>query len=214
MFTGLIEEVGHIQNITKSGTGVEIEVQAVKVLEGTATGDSIALDGACQTVTSLGSDSFTVFASQVTLDLTILGSFKRGSRVNLERALTLETRLGGHLVQGHVDGRGTISDIKRDSSGIALTVKAGPDIMKYLAAKGSVSVNGISLTVVSSSNDSFSLYIIPETLGITTLDSWKPGDEVNIEVDVLARYVEQILKHEPGSSDASLMEKLGSGGFL
>jgi len=220
MFTGLIEETGTVLNIKNYGDGKIFDIGAYLVLEGTKRGDSISINGACQTVTEISNKSFSVFASKITLDVTTLGSFNSGQKVNLERALTLNTRLGGHIVQGHVDVRGKIKNIKSDANGIEVTVSVVPDYMKYIVAKGSIAVDGISLTVVSTIGNDFTLYLIPETIENTTIKTWKAGSEVNIETDILARYVEQILKFGKGNpsdknreNDANLMNKLLENGF-
>jgi riboflavin synthase len=221
MFTGLIEEMGTVLNIKNSGDGKIFDISADKILEGTKRGDSISINGACQTVTEISSKSFSVFASRVTLDVTTLGSFVSGQKVNLERALTLSTRLGGHIVQGHVDIRGKIKNIKHDVNGVEITVAVAPDYMKYIVTKGSIAVDGISLTVVSAAGNDFTLYLIPETIGNTIIKTWKVGSEVNIETDILARYVEQMLNFGTSNSsdgnreaDANLMNKLLENGFV
>jgi riboflavin synthase len=211
MFTGLIEEIGTIQSVRPSGSGCEIAVTAHIVTESIAIGDSIAIDGACQTVTAFTKESFAVFASKVTAEVTTLSKMKSGDKVNLERALTPLTRMGGHIVQGHVDGTGTVQKITADQSGIHITISAGESIMRYIAAKGSVTVNGISLTVVSENNRSFDLYLIPETLNKTTITRFKQGDIVNIETDIIAKYTEKLLR---GNTDDRIMKKLAEGGFM
>jgi riboflavin synthase len=215
VFTGLIEEAGVVKNIERKPDGMVFTIGAESVLEGTKNGDSIAVNGACLTVTALGRGDFSVFASRVTCDVTTLGSFTRGRRVHLERALTLSSRLGGHLVQAHVDGRGSVSVVKKDSSGLEITIAAPPDIMKHLVPRGSVAVDGVSLTVVSLVAGGFVIYLIPETMGNTALAELKNGDEVNIETDILAKYVEKMLGDGKGGGerDSSLLKKLMEGGF-
>ena len=214
MFTGLIEEIGKIRKIKVSGEGRYITVTAQKVLGDVKIGDSITVDGACQTVTEFGDDSFTVFASKVTCDVTTLGSLNEGSNVNLERAMSPASRFGGHIVQGHVDGKGKIDSISKDSNGVRIDISAPDDILKYIVEKGSVTVDGISLTVVSLINSGFDLYIIPETISSTTLSEKKPGDEVNIEVDILAKYVEKMLGNSSTDRDKVLKRKLFEEGFM
>ena len=215
MFTGLIEEIGTIVATKPSGDGKEIEVRAREVLSGTKIGDSIAIDGACQTVTALSDETFTVFASSVTLALTTLGSMSQGDSVNLERALTPSSRMGGHIVQGHVDGKGRVLSVKDDSSGKEIRIETSGEVMDYVVSKGSIAVDGISLTVVEAWDTSFSLYLIPETVGNTTTEVWKPGQEVNLEGDILAKYVEKMLNSRKGEDrDAILKEKLFENGFL
>lgn len=220
MFTGLIEETGTVLGLRNSGEGKILEVGADKVLNGTKTGDSISINGACQTVTSLTSKSFSVFVSRVTLDITTLGSFTPGRPVNLERALTLSSRLGGHIVQGHVDLKGRVKNVKADAKGVEIDISVSGNWMKYIVEKGSIAVDGISLTVVSADGNDFRLYLIPETIENTIIGTWKPGTEVNIETDILARYVEQMLVYGRNTndgknerSDADLMSKLMENGF-
>lgn len=197
--------------------GIYMTVKAARVLDATAIGDSIAINGACQTVTRMGADTFTVFCSRVTLSVTTLGAFTHGTPVNLERALTPSSRFGGHMVQGHVDGKGTVKKIIRDANGSRFDIAASGDIMRYIVQRGSVAVDGVSLTVVSAHQSGFDLYIIPETIQKTTLNTCRPGDEVNIEVDILAKYIEKFLQNsatQNGSNDEGLMKKLAEGGFI
>lgn len=222
MFTGLIEETGTVAALINSGEGRLLTVNASTVLEGTRIGDSISINGACQTVTAMQPGSFTVFVSRVTMDVTTLGSFKQGMTVNLERALTLATRLGGHIVQGHVDFTGRVLSVKKDSTGVEIDVAVEPARMKHIVSKGSIATDGISLTVVETGDSWFRLYLIPETLGKTNIGLWKPGTIINIETDILAKYVERMLTFGriPGqdqpenSGDAGIMAKLAEGGYL
>ncbi len=221
MFTGLIEETGTVSGIRNSGEGKILEIAADKVLQGTKKGDSISINGACQTVTDISAKGFSVFVSRVTLDITTLGEFTPGRPVNLERALTLSSRLGGHIVQGHVDLRGKVRNIKADIKGVEIDIAVTGDYMKYIVEKGSITVDGISLTVVSTSGNDFKLYLIPETIENTIIKTWKPGTPVNIETDILARYVEQMLKYgkngpedKSGESDINLMNKLLENGYV
>jgi len=216
VFTGLIEEVGTVNGVLENGDGRILVIQAERVLEGTATGDSIAVNGACQTVTAVTKESFSVFVSKVTLNITTLGKLKKGSPINLERAMTPASRFGGHIVQGHVDGAGKIKHIKRDSSGVEVSVGAEADIMRYIVSKGSVTVDGISLTVVEALDNMFTLYLIPETIENTIIEKWQEGAFVNIEVDILAKYVEKMLggENKKDSGDKELMEKLSEEGFV
>ncbi len=218
MFTGLIEEIGLVKSLETMGTGATLTVSAARVLEGTVVGDSISIDGACQTVTRLQGGAFSVFCSRVTLQATTLGSFGPGRKVNLERAMTPGGRLGGHIVQGHVDDRGTVTAVRRDSEGIGIDIRVPESLSRYITAKGSIAVDGISLTVVSLLPAGFSIYIIPETAAKTTLYERKAGDAVNIEVDILAKYVERMLgprsSEEASSRDDDLKRKLLEGGYL
>lgn len=216
MFTGLIEEIGEVKGVERTGTGVLLTVGSRVVLEDTRIGDSISIDGACQTVTDIGRDCFTVFASKVTCSVTTLGDFKTGRRVNLERALTASSRLGGHMVQGHVDGKGRIRRITNDENGLEIEIHADERELRYIVERGSVSVDGVSLTVVSLARDGFTVYIIPETIIKTTLSEKAIGAAVNIETDILAKYVEKMLRSGDDSIDAdrSLKNKLIEEGFV
>jgi riboflavin synthase len=215
MFTGLVEEIGIIKAVRPTGDGVNIEVSCNEVLEGTSIGDSLSINGACQTVTALGRDTFTVYASKITCETTTLGSFRSGLCVNLERAMQTGSRFGGHMVQGHVDGKGEILNLKSDSDGLEISIKTGQNLLRYIASKGSVAVDGISLTVVSLNDNGFLLYVIPESLSKTTVPQWKTGDDVNIEVDILAKYVERMLsKGDEQDKGESLKLKLMEEGYL
>ncbi|HSV95410.1 MAG TPA: riboflavin synthase [Spirochaetota bacterium] len=218
MFTGLIEEIGVVKSLESAQTGATLSVSAARALEGTAVGDSISIDGACQTVTRLAGGTFSVFCSSVTLQTTTLGSFGPARRVNLERAVTPNGRLGGHIVQGHVDGRGTVRAVRRDPDGTGIDIAVPEALSRYIVAKGSVAVDGISLTVVSLLPTGFSIYIVPETAAKTTLYERKAGDAVNIEVDILAKYVERMLSlrssDKPTARDDDLKRKLLEGGYL
>ncbi|HPD77701.1 MAG TPA: riboflavin synthase [Spirochaetota bacterium] len=222
MFTGLIEELGVVEGLTPEGEGKILTVRCKKVLEGVKKGDSIAINGACQTVVQWSETSFSVFVSKVTLSVTTLGNFTPGRIVNLERALTLSSRLGGHIVQGHVDFKAKVKSLSRDYRGLEVDIAVPQKEMKYIVPKGSVAVDGISLTVVSVEESGFKLYLIPETLENTNIKTWKAGDEVNIETDILARYVESILKFSSYHGDDEmaierdnqLLKKLAENGFL
>jgi len=216
MFTGLIEEIGKVKSLRNVGEGYELTVEAKIVNGDVKIGDSIAINGACQTVTSFSSNFFSVFVSKITAKITSLGSFLPGEYVNLERAMTPMSRFGGHIVQGHVDGMGQILRINRDISGIEVIIKLDPKVMKYVVSKGSITVDGISLTVVLAEDDTFSLYLIPETLEKTNISSWKPSSKVNIEVDILSKYVEKMLlnQDEVSSNKSSIKNSLYEAGFM
>ncbi len=214
MFTGLIEESGTVANVRPSGEGREIVISCSIVLDETQVGDSISINGACQTVTSIKPGSITLFASKVTRERTTLGELSAGDRVNLERAMTPSSRMGGHIVQGHVDGTGTIRSLSRDSRGLSCVVEAERDILRYIVPRGSVAVDGISLTVVAATETTFELYIIPETLTGTTIAFWDKGQKVNIEVDILAKYVERMLSGLAGKDNEKWVELLGREGFM
>ena len=194
MFTGIVEELGTVTGIEDQGDAVRLTVRAAVVLEDTGLGDSIAVNGCCLTVATRDGASWTADVMQESLDRTSLGGLAVGDRVNLERAVTAEKRLGGHIVQGHVDGVGRV--LRRSPSEhwevVEVALPEG-DLGKYLVDKGSVTVDGVSLTIIEAGDRSFSVSLIPETLSRTTLGSRGPGDAVNLEVDVLAKHVERLL---------------------
>jgi riboflavin synthase len=189
MFTGLVEEVGTVTRLERRGESAHLAVRARKVLEGTVVGDSIAVNGACLTVVSLGGDGFVVDAMPETLSHTTLGKASAGTRVNLERSLALGGRLGGHLVLGHVDAVAAVVSVRPEGIAWRIAIALPEEIRACVAPKGSIAVDGISLTVIDVDDTSFSVGIIPHTLRETTLGSVRPGVEVNLEADVLARYV-------------------------
>ncbi len=195
MFTGIVEELGTITALEDQGDALRLSVQGPVVVEDAALGDSISVNGCCLTVAARDGDVFTADVMRETLLKTSLGALAPGSRVNLERAVTPTTRLGGHVVQGHVDGIGTLVSREPSEHWEVVTVSLPSDLARYLVAKGSVTVDGVSLTVVDvdDSTRTFSVSLIPETLARTTLGLKQPGDPVNLEVDVIAKYVERLL---------------------
>ena len=193
MFTGIIEELGAVESITMEGGNASILIGASTVTEDTRDGDSIAVNGVCLTALDVSPVSFRADVSRDTLDRSTLGSLKAGSRVNLERAVTPATRLGGHIVQGHVDGRGTFLSAVREGEFWTVTIGFTPEFAKYLVYKGSVAVEGISLTVAALRGDSFDIAVIPKTWELTNFSTLMPGDEVNLEADVIGKYVERML---------------------
>jgi riboflavin synthase len=193
MFTGIIEEVGTVARIERRGLFQRLAIRASLVLDGTSVGDSINIDGACQTVVSLDASTFTVESVEETLRRTTLGNLHAGDRVNLERSLRPDGHLGGHFVTGHVDGIGeVISMVELPGSSLA-TIQVPEGLERYIVEKGSVAVDGISLTVTDVRGDRFSVTIIPYTKKVTTFDRLRPGHRVNIEVDMLAKYIEKLL---------------------
>ena len=195
MFTGIVEETGFI----KSFDGKKLVIECKNVLDGTKIGDSIAIDGCCQTVTSMASNTFQADVSAETLRIT--KGFKTGERVNLERALTPQTRIGGHIVQGHVDGTAKyLGD---------MTFEVSRDLDKYIVYKGSITVNGVSLTVSKNQNNTFAVAIIPHTLENTNLKYLKTGDLVNIETDILGRYVEKFLSTKNNNITEDFLKENG-----
>ncbi len=194
MFTGIIEELGTVGSLMITEGGARIVVSARVVTSDMNVGDSIAVNGVCLTALDPTPDSFTADLSQETLDRSTLGRLATGSRVNLERSVTPATRLGGHIVQGHVDARGEF--VSAENSGEFWTVRIGypPEISQYLVYKGSVAVEGISLTIASLEDRHFDIAVIPKTWELTNLSTLSPGDPVNLEADVIAKYVERILE--------------------
>jgi riboflavin synthase len=198
VFTGIIEELGVVEALEDQGDAVRLSVRGPHVTSDAGLGDSISVNGCCLTVARRDGDTFTADVMRETLDKTALGALVPGARVNLERAVTAATRLGGHIVQGHVDGTGEIVRRSPSEHWELVEVSLPPGLGRYLVDKGSVTVDGISLTVVSVGQDSFTVSLIPETLARTTLGTKQPGDPVNLEVDVIAKYVERLLT-QPGT---------------
>ena len=193
MFTGIVEEIGHVKSIRRGAKSVSLEVEADVVMQGTQVGDSIATNGVCLTVTSMSPKGFTADVMPETVARTSLATLKPGSTVNLERALTLQSRLGGHIVQGHVDGTGTICRRTSDDNAVWLWVECPAPLMRYIIEKGSITIQGVSLTVAKVEGTTFAVSLIPHTQGATTLHAAKVGDTVNLENDVIAKYVEKLL---------------------
>jgi len=213
MFTGIVEELGRITSLETHSGGAKIKIECSIATEGGSDGDSIAINGVCLTALDVTPNSFTADVSQETLDRSTLGRLKAGSPINLERAVTPSTRLGGHIVQGHVDARGTF--LSAVESGGFWTVSIGypKEIGKYLVYKGSVAVEGISLTIAKLDADSFEIAVIPKTWELTNLSSLGPGDAVNLEADVIAKYVERIMRYGK-TTDGVTMDTLRRAGFI
>ncbi|WP_294378049.1 riboflavin synthase [uncultured Clostridium sp.] len=191
MFTGIIEEVGSLKEL-KIGSGFgNIEIMCSKVLEETQIGDSIAVNGVCLTVNKLKDNSFIADIMGETLERTNLGNLKEGQNVNLERALKVSDRLGGHIVSGHIDGKGKIVSIEKKEDGTWFTIKAGREILKYIIFKGSIAIDGISLTVAYVDDETFKVSVIPHTLENTILSFKKEGSDVNLENDLVGKYIEK-----------------------
>jgi riboflavin synthase len=203
MFTGIVEELGTVEAVEQQSDAVRLTVRATTVLEDAALGDSIAVNGCCLTVAERTDATWTADVMAQTLELTGLGALAPGDRVNLERAVTAGARLGGHLVQGHVDAVGHV--VRRDPGDHwdVVTISLPPDLAPYLVDQGSVTVDGVSLTVVRVGDDAFTVSLIPETLARTTLGFRAPGDPVNLEVDVIAKYVARQLAVRPASPTPS-----------
>ena len=195
MFTGIIKEIGKIRNIKKTHAAVRIEIEATTSIADAAVGDSIAVNGCCLTIVQLQPDRWSADVVEETLKLTCLGDLKSGDPVNLEPALRLSDRLGGHLVQGHVDGIGKIADKSLNADG-SITVKmvAPAALLKYIVKKGSIAVDGVSLTVAEVTDQSFAFAMIPHTAKMTNLGWKQPGQAVNLEVDLVAKYIEKMIR--------------------
>ncbi len=199
MFTGIVEELGTVRGVHPTGGGARIEIAANHVLDDASIGASIAVNGCCLTVVELGGGGFVADAVTETLHRTELGELEPGDPVNLERPVRLADRLGGHLVQGHVDAVGRIRRREPQADGSQrVEFAAPPDVLRYVVEKGSITVDGISLTVAEVLHDGFAVAVIPHTLAVTTLGTKQPDDPVNLEVDVIAKYVERLLDRAEG----------------
>ncbi len=194
MFTGLVETVGSVERLDLTPAGAVLRIRCGVLAGDLKCGESVAVDGACLTVVRSGADSFEVEISPETLRRTVLGERARGSRVNLERAVKAGDRLGGHLVQGHVDGVGTLMAIRPEGEGRRIHLLPPPDLERYVVEKGSVALDGVSLTVASLDPEGFEVSLIPHTLAETTLGEWEVSRRVNVEVDLVAKYVERLLE--------------------
>lgn len=195
MFTGLVSELGSITSITRGESSAVFTIKAPQTVAGLAVGDSIAVNGVCLTATSLTADSFTADVMVQTLNLTSLSQVEAGSQVNLELAATMDMRMGGHIVQGHVDGVATVLQLAPGEKWVQFDITVPAELMKYVVAQGSITLDGVSLTVGSFEDGSnlVTVWLIPETLAKTNLGGKKPGDLVNVEVDILAKYVERLM---------------------
>lgn len=214
MFTGIIEELGVVKGLAVRGPSGQITIQAKKVLEGTRTGDSIAVNGICLTVVSMDQDSFTADVMAETFRRSSLGDCQPGRLVNLERAMAADGRFGGHIVSGHIDGTGVIREYRTEANAVWVRIKAAPEILGLVVEKGSISIDGISLTVAAVSGTDFQVSVIPHTGQETTLLRKRPGDRVNLENDLVGKYVEKLLgagTRKPGSRIT--MEFLEENGF-
>jgi riboflavin synthase len=216
MFTGIIQSIGKIAKIEPKGGDCRLTISTGKLpLAGAALGDSIAVSGVCLTAIELGDGGFSADVSRETLSRTTLGDLKAGSSVNLELALTPTTRLGGHIVSGHVDGVGEVVRRSADARSVRFVIEAPAVLAKYIAEKGSICVDGVSLTVNAVDGKRFDLNIVPHTLAETTIDEYQPGRKVNLEVDLLARYLERLLLGEKAAQAGNITEELlASSGFI
>lgn len=211
MFTGIIQATGTIADLQEKGGDIAMAVNTGKLeLSDVELGDSIAVNGVCLTVVEMTESSFTADVSRETLSLTSLAEISTGSKVNLEKALTLQTRLGGHLVSGHVDGLGEVLARKNDGRSEHFTIKVPDDLAKYIAAKGSITIDGVSLTVNRVDGSNFEINIVPHTLQETIIEQYQPGTKINLEVDVVARYLERLIQGgtQPASMSSSAITEL------
>lgn len=193
IFTGIVEETGKIESVANGNKSAIITIIADKVLKGTKIGDSIAVNGVCLTVTSISGNKFTADVMAETIRRSSLGTLKHGSKVNLERAMAADGRFGGHIVSGHIDGTGVIRSLEREDNAVWVEIETPDKLLKYIVEKGSIAIDGISLTVAKLTDDSFSVSVIPHTGEETTLLAKKPGDIVNLENDIVGKYVERLL---------------------
>jgi riboflavin synthase len=215
MFTGIVEEIGHIRNIISGGISGSLVVEADKVLEGTHIGDSIAVNGVCLTVTSMNGKEFTADVMAETLRRSNLGSLKTGSCVNLERAMSANGRFGGHIVSGHIDGTGKITDMTGEGNAVWVTIACDSRLLRYIIEKGSITVDGISLTVAYVDDSIFKVSVIPHTGSETTLLSRKAGYMVNLENDIIGKYVERLMTRPVTEPQSKIdMNFLAENGFM
>ncbi|KPJ63993.1 riboflavin synthase subunit alpha [candidate division KD3-62 bacterium DG_56] len=213
MFTGIIEEIGRVAAVDVRGADRRLSIEAPLVCEGLRVGDSVAVSGPCLTVDAIGDDGFQATITPETIERSTLGRLRPGSRVNLERALRLGDRLSGHLVAGHVDAVGEITDLRPEGDGAWLAVRYPRELAPFIVPKGSIAVDGISLTPVEVSTDRFTVALVRHTLEATTLGSARVGDAVNLEADLLARYVQRLLGRESEPPAGLTEERLREHGF-
>lgn len=213
MFTGLIEETGTLQRVQRGAKSAVLTIRASVVLEGLCVGDSIAVNGVCLTATAHDNSSFSADVMHETLDRSSLGKLAPGSRVNLERAMRADGRFGGHMMAGHVDGTGTVRSVQKDDNAVWYTIAAEPKVLRYIVEKGSIAVDGISLTVAQVTSRDFSVSVIPHTAAVTTLSDRRPGDTVNLENDIVGKYVEKLLGGSAGAGGIT-RGMLAENGFL
>lgn len=211
MFTGIVEETGIIHSLRRGAHSMALAIQARTVLSDLKIGDSVAVNGVCLTVTEKSASGFTADVMHETLNRSTLSALTPGKRVNLERAMAADGRFGGHIVSGHIDGTGVIANVRRDDNAVWYTVSAPPELLRYIVEKGSIAIDGISLTVASVDARQFSVSVIPHTAASTTLSEKRPGDRVNLENDIIGKYVEKLLR--PQESQGITMDLLAQYGF-
>jgi riboflavin synthase len=202
MFTGIVRELGRVASLEGGGEGVRLQVEAPRTAAGVAAGDSVSINGCCLTAESVRGGTIAFHVVPETLRRTALGALRRGAAVNVEPALRAGEPLGGHLVQGHVDGIGRVQSIEAEGEGLRVIVEAPAEILRYCVEKGSIAVDGVSLTVAEVHGDSFGVALVPHTLAETTLAGLVPGADLNLEVDVVAKYVERLLPRPAGDGAA------------
>ena len=216
MFTGIVEEMGQIRSIVRGASSAVLSIEANLILEDLKIGDSVAVNGVCLTATSIGAGGFTADVMHETLNRSSLGALQKGSHVNLERAMLANGRFGGHIVSGHIDGTGTIGSIQKDDNALWYTILADAKLLRYIVEKGSVTIDGISLTVADVQSDRFAVSLIPHTAKVTILGEKRTGDIVNLETDIIGKYVEKLLKpaeEETKQKSGITMEFLAENGF-
>ena len=213
MFTGIIEEIGTVKEVRHGHRSAVVTISAEKVLPGTSIGDSIAVNGVCLTVIAMGDDSFSADATPETISRSSLGQMHRGSRVNLERAMAADGRFGGHIVMGHIDGTGKVSRVIKDDNSVLLSIEAAPELMRYIIEKGSIAIDGISLTVAEVWESGFTVSVIPHTASATTIGWMVAGTTVNLETDIIGKYAERFLMPEKRSRKGITAEMLSEYGF-
>jgi riboflavin synthase len=220
MFTGIIEEIGKIAAIKRGSKSSQLQIQGKKIFEDLKIGDSVAVNGVCLTATSIDGNKFWADVMNETLQRSSLGDLKVNSTLNLERAMSANGRFGGHIVSGHIDGTGKILSIKKDDNAVWYKVEASPNVMRYIIEKGSITIDGISLTVAKVEKNNFSVSIIPHTLRETTLASRSIGSIVNLENDIVGKYIEKFIKNpqsqlnvKPKKESTLTLEMLAKAGF-
>lgn len=214
MFTGIVEEIGMVESIQKQGISAVIQISCKKVLEGTKVGDSIAVNGICLTVTKMNINSFWADVMTETMARSSLSEIQKKAPVNLERAMAADGRFGGHIVSGHIDGTGYITEIRPEENALWYTVEAKPELLRYIVEKGSVAIDGISLTVATVSEKSFQVSVIPHTRQETIFTTKKAGSIVNLECDIIGKYVERFAGSISGKRESNITEEfLGKYGF-
>ncbi len=215
MFTGIVEELGSIRSVRRGQHSSVLSIAAKDILSDLKVGDSVAVNGVCLTATTVDSGGFTADVMHETLNRSSLGNLTVGSHVNLERAMAANGRFGGHIVSGHIDGTGTITALRKDDNAVWYTISASQELLRYIVEKGSIAIDGISLTMAEVGESWFSISAIPHTVAVTTLGEKRPGDTVNLENDVIGKYVEKLLRPQPQETAKSslTLEFLAQHGF-